>query len=432
MRILSRMNQLSETGRVFIYGAGGAGLALKRRMEESGAPDAAFIDSFGSGELQGTRVYSLAEYLADRQPGDAIVIASTYAVQIADGLKERGIFDYFIYLDTSEFLLSRAVCDRLPSESTFQLLDIGARDPLSQPFWAPLDEARLRIHGFEPDEKECAFINEIFSDSPLSLTCHPVALWSEPGEVPFWYCERTPENSSVYPPDFHYHDRFRLAEEGVSTTRGSQMRPVRRMSMRATTLDDWAAAQRPGPMDFAKLDTQGSELDILKGGWTVARDLLGLVLEASFIESYEGRPLFADVDAALRGHGFHFFDFYRNTLSGWLIPGSRGMHPDFGTRFQRFPETDVLYFKDPIREEHLGLPMDGWTSERLFKLAALADACNQSYFGLELLQWAEGFLERQGDHPGAEAAGSLYGALAPRYADAYPDFAAPRPDVARE
>jgi FkbM family methyltransferase len=427
MRILNRLRQLPSEGRLYIYGAGGAGLALKQRMEKYGFSNITFIDTHKSGELGGARIFGFSEYLTLRCPDDVVIIASTYENEIATNLKKEGIFDYFVYKDTRQFYLSRAVCSQLLPEQRFKLLDIGARDPLSQAFWAPLDEDRLRIYAFEPDEDECQLINSIFAESPLALTCYPTALWSEEGEVPFWYCERQPQNSSIYPIDFHYFERWQIIDEGIQTHQGAKMRPVRKMTIQVTTLDLWAARHDVSSVDFAKLDTQGGELEILNGGWSVVDSMLGLILETAFLETYKGRSLFGDVDAALRAHGFHFFDFYRNHLCGRLVPGASNPHSYFGTRFRNFVESDVLYFKDPIREEYLGLPMDGWTAERIFKLVALADTCSQLFFALELLMWAEGFLARQGDAVGSTTAGNLYWKYAPLYSQIYPDFVVPCP-----
>ena len=53
-------------------------------------------------------------------------------------------------------------------------------------------------------------------------------------------------------------------------------------------------------VDFIKLDTQGSELDILHGAGSLLDNCSGLQLEVMFSPLYEGQPLFADVDAYLR------------------------------------------------------------------------------------------------------------------------------------
>ena len=64
--------------------------------------------------------------------------------------------------------------------------------------------------------------------------------------------------------------------------------------------------------DFLKLDTQGSELDILHGADRILRThVLGVQVEVEFAPMYIGQPLFADVDTFLRGFGFVLFDLSR-------------------------------------------------------------------------------------------------------------------------
>ena len=53
-------------------------------------------------------------------------------------------------------------------------------------------------------------------------------------------------------------------------------------------------------VDFIKLDTQGSELAILKGGAKSLQQCCGVQIEVSFHELYQGQPLFSDVDSYIR------------------------------------------------------------------------------------------------------------------------------------
>nr|WP_249593332.1 FkbM family methyltransferase [Escherichia coli] len=53
-----------------------------------------------------------------------------------------------------------------------------------------------------------------------------------------------------------------------------------------------------------KIDTQGSELNILVGGEQVLNNTLCIQLEVSFIPLYEGQPSFGEIDVYLRKHGF--------------------------------------------------------------------------------------------------------------------------------
>lgn len=61
-------------------------------------------------------------------------------------------------------------------------------------------------------------------------------------------------------------------------------------------------------MDFMKLNVQGANLEILRGGETLLSETLGVMAEISFVESYNGRPFLSDIHSYLREKGFQFFD----------------------------------------------------------------------------------------------------------------------------
>lgn len=74
--------------------------------------------------------------------------------------------------------------------------------------------------------------------------------------------------------------------------------------------------------DFISLDTQGSELDILRGAEATVRDhCIALATEIEFHPMYEGQALFSGIfDFALR-HGFHFAGFtYLQEISPKRMP----------------------------------------------------------------------------------------------------------------
>jgi FkbM family methyltransferase len=74
--------------------------------------------------------------------------------------------------------------------------------------------------------------------------------------------------------------------------------------------------------DFLSLDTQGSELNILKGGAQTFHDhCVALATEVEFHPMYKGQPLFSAIfDFALH-HGFHFVGFtYLQEISPNRLP----------------------------------------------------------------------------------------------------------------
>lgn len=87
--------------------------------------------------------------------------------------------------------------------------------------------------------------------------------------------------------------------------------------VKVATLPLDEAASRYGFSDatFLKLDTQGSELDILQSGpRLVGGSLLGVHVETNFHRFYKRQSLFADVDTHLRSQGYELFSLNRTLL----------------------------------------------------------------------------------------------------------------------
>jgi len=178
-------------------------------------------------------------------------------------------------------------------DGSMLVADIGAR------FGAEASWYRLRplarVAGFEPDEVECDRLNARAAEGERF---YPVALGRTPGRADL-YVTAEPGCSSLYPPskavtDRYPHTRQRLLLQKVS-------------SVEVSTLDEWVSKTSTERIDFMKIDTQGSELDILIGAGAVLDDCLGVEVEVEFSPLYDGQPVFSDVDEHLRSRGFHLW-----------------------------------------------------------------------------------------------------------------------------
>lgn len=173
----------------------------------------------------------------------------------------------------------------------------------SEDVWGPLRRLNLceSIIGFEPCVEECDKLNQLnrnSGDSKCTVRFLPHALGDgSTGE--FRLCS-APMTSSMLEPNIPLLRRFVQLEE-VTTV-------VRRSEMQTKRLDD-LLTDMGGRVDFLKLDVQGYELAVLRGGETTLRDVLIVHTEVEFVEMYEKQPLFAEVDQFLRRAGFVFHRF---------------------------------------------------------------------------------------------------------------------------
>jgi FkbM family methyltransferase len=62
------------------------------------------------------------------------------------------------------------------------------------------------------------------------------------------------------------------------------------------------------PVDLIKLDVQGYELEVLKGGLRCLQSAQAVMMEVSLIDMYQGNPLLHDVAAFMHRYGFVAYD----------------------------------------------------------------------------------------------------------------------------
>jgi len=233
------------------------------------------------------------------------------------------------------------------------ITDVGAMAVGGDP-WDPLVErGTASVLGFEPQTEER---RRLEAQGRANRRILPDAI-GDGVEWPFHRCNY-PMTSSMYPPNADFVTRFQNL--------GELMRVVDVTRVATRRLDDVAAARAT---DLLKLDTQGFELVILEHAPATLAHATLVQTEVSFVPLYRDQPLFADVDALMRRHGF--------MLHTMLDVGSRAFRPlvvnnNPSAGLRQWLWTDAVYVRDVAALPELA--PDG-----LLKLAVLLHAVYGSY-----------------------------------------------------
>ena len=177
----------------------------------------------------------------------------------------------------------------LQARRPLTMVDIGARGgPVDQ--WRYLTH-KARMIGFEPDLQECARLNAAGGGGMEFIA---TALGEHAGELDLKLAQ-SPAATSVYPALPAFYEKFPILEF---------MRPAGTELVPNSTLDREMERHGIEMVDVLKLDTQGSELDIMRGGLRTLEGCWLIDIEVEFNPLYEGQALFCNVDHFLRDQGF--------------------------------------------------------------------------------------------------------------------------------
>lgn len=305
-------------------------------------------------------------------------------------------------------------------------VDVGVRGGVHE-LVEPIAQA-ISVLAFDPDPAAC----DELTGPGASLgwggyDIVPAGLAQQAGQRTL-HLLSAPTNHSLLPPNEAFTGRYQMVKHV----------PVGQMTVPTLSLDEAIIAGQPDRTnggEFLKLDTQGSEYEILCGARQVLADrTVAAVVEVEFCEVYSKQKLFSDIEILLREMGFSFYSFTK------LYYRSR-KQLDKRVRFgrERLLCADAVFFKDPLP----GGP--GATMSRRGHYALTASALLLGYYDfaleLSLATWADtpqdaahmrAFVERLAEHPPAATVAAIdrlataarerpadANLLAVRFADAY-------------
>ncbi len=135
--------------------------------------------------------------------------------------------------------------------SPIVLIDIGASGGI-QPIWNSVSNY-IKVIGFEPDAEEFKNLKKIYNSEKYVF--FNIGLLDKKGFSNF-YITRKQQVSSIFKPNRVFLDKFPHSE---------RFDILREVQVEVNTLDAVLKENNIMSADFMKLDTQGSEILILKG-----------------------------------------------------------------------------------------------------------------------------------------------------------------------
>ena len=158
------------------------------------------------------------------------------------------------------------------------LIDVGAANDL-QPRWLNIKDY-INTTLFEPNKNSFLKLQQSKHNK-----IYNIGLFEKKCELDLNYTKLV-TNSSLFHPNeiiinnYHNPERFKL---------------INKEKILAPTLD--YELGKYANYDFIKLDVQGAELPILKGGVDTLDNIMGIEIEIEFKEIYKSQPLFSETNS---------------------------------------------------------------------------------------------------------------------------------------
>ena len=219
-------------------------------------------------------------------------------------------------------------------------VDIGAAGGMHKR-WLKLG-SNIKSILFEPDEEEYKKLNFNKSDNSVIINA---AVADNKKLVDFNICKKQ-EVSSIYKPNLNLINKYDEAQ---------RFEVERTVSMQADSLNSLLKVENINDVDFMKIDTQGSELDILKGATNYLDNIIGLEVEVEFVQLYHEQPLFFEVNTFIESNGFSLIDLRK---SHW-----KRERKNYSINKGQLIFADALYFKEPEKI----LEISGLNQEKIVK-----------------------------------------------------------------
>lgn len=281
-------------------------------------------------------------------------------------------------------LLTRrtAATNQLASDP-FVLIDVGASGGI-EGHWRNFDP-HLVAYGIEPLVRECERLNRAepseriryfpcFVNDGVPVTGNPSSTRS-----PLWSTEAYSRTSALAAQDIlkmSFTQRFNHQDPDIV------------MSDQHVSLDAFVRTHGIQSVDFVKVDTDGYDLQVLRGAAAMLSEttVLGLFVECQLQgPTSDDANVFANIDRELRRRGFSLFDLEVYRYSRAALPGHFAYEIPAQTLEGQVIWGDALYLRDVTLSGYF----EQWGSlsaQKLLKLACLHEIFGMPDCAAELLR----------------------------------------------
>jgi FkbM family methyltransferase len=184
--------------------------------------------------------------------------------------------------------------------------DVGARNGFHD---FPQLEKWMEVHAYEADPEEAEHLQK--TNHPFkSFLVHPVALSGTDGKRKFHLTKRRSFSSFLEFDEKEFEKYFGRMKDAEEWKKYFEIE--RSVEISTTTLDLLLTGN--SVIDFLKLDTQGTEREILQGGKKLLenKQISLIETEVNMQPVYKGQPAFSILDVFLRDKGFLLVDYRIN------------------------------------------------------------------------------------------------------------------------
>ena len=226
--------------------------------------------------------------------------------------------------------------DLIPLPGPIHVADIGAAYIAETPPYKSLvDKGLARLSAFDGDERQRDKLVQVYGDK-FDLYTDVIA---DGRQHTLYLAAPASGMSSILKPSekhlkfFNGFPLFGKIQQEISVT--------------SRRIDDIAGL---APIDFLKMDIQGSELMVLENGRTKLEQCVAIQLEVSFAPLYEDQPSFGEIDCWMRDNGYlphRFMDVKRWSIAPFVREG------DLRKPFNQLLEADIVYIKDPVHLDRI-------------------------------------------------------------------------------